>query len=65
MTLNPPADDNPLINLEGVIHTPHLAASTSDAQITVAVEAAQLIIDALLHGSFENVVNPAVLETIG
>ncbi|MDQ7025134.1 MAG: hydroxyacid dehydrogenase [Anaerolineae bacterium] len=61
----PPADDNPLINLEGVIHTPHLAASTSDAQITVAVEAAQLIIDALLHGSFENVVNPAVLETIG
>lgn len=61
----PPAEDNPLIGLDGVVHTPHLAASTSDAQVTVAVEAAQLVINALLHGTFENVVNPAVLETIG
>jgi D-3-phosphoglycerate dehydrogenase len=61
----PPAADNPLLNLEGVIHTPHLAASTSDAQVTVAIEAAQLVVAALLDGKYENVVNRAVLETIG
>jgi D-3-phosphoglycerate dehydrogenase / 2-oxoglutarate reductase len=61
----PPAADNPLIGLDGVIHTPHLAASTSDAQVTVAIEAAQLVVDALLNGTYINVVNPAVLETIG
>jgi D-3-phosphoglycerate dehydrogenase len=61
----PPAADNPLIGLDGVIHTPHLAASTSDAQITVAIEAAQLVVDFLMNNKIENVVNPAVLETIG
>lgn len=59
----PPAADNPLIGLDGVIHTPHLAASTSDAQVTVAVEAAQLVIDTLLHNNPQNVVNKAVLES--
>ena len=61
----PPAADHPLIGLDGVIHTPHLAASTSDAQITVAVEAAELIVNAILNNQFENVVNPAVLDKIG
>src|SRR5690606_28642607 len=32
----PPPGDHPLIGLDGVVHTPHLAASTYDAQITVA-----------------------------
>lgn len=60
--VEPPSSDNPLIGLSGVVHTPHLAASTSDAQVTVAVEAAQLVIVGLLQGKYENVVNPAVLE---
>ncbi len=55
----PPPADHPLIGLPNVVHTPHLAASTSDAQITVAVEAAGLVIDFLLHGKAENVCNPA------
>ena len=55
----PPPADHPLIGLPNVVHTPHLAASTADAQITVAVEAAQLVIDFLLHGKAENVCNPA------
>ncbi|MBW4436384.1 MAG: D-glycerate dehydrogenase [Pleurocapsa minor GSE-CHR-MK-17-07R] len=55
----PPQPDNPLIGLPGIIHTPHLAASTEDAQTVVAVEAAQLIVDALLKGVTNNVVNPA------
>ncbi len=55
----PPPAGHPLIGLPNVVHTPHLAASTSDAQITVAVEAAGLVIDFLLHGKAENVCNPA------
>ncbi len=55
----PPPADHPLIGLPNVVHTPHLAASTSDAQITVAVEAAQLIVDFLLEGKAANVCNPA------
>lgn len=58
----PPAPDNPLIGLPGVIHTPHLAASTKDAQNNVAIDAAQLVIDALLLGRYANVCNPAVLQ---
>lgn len=61
----PPPADHPLVGLDGVVHTPHLAASTTDAQITVAVEAAQLIADGLLKGQYANVVNPAVLAVVG
>jgi len=58
----PPPTDHALIGHPKVIHTPHLAASTSDAQVTVAVEAAQLIVDYLLEGVAENVCNPEVLS---
>ncbi len=53
----PPPPENPLLGLPNVIHTPHLAASTADAQVTVAVEAAQLIADFLLEGKAANVCN--------
>lgn len=58
----PPEPNNPLLGLPGVVHTPHLAASTEDAQIAVAVEAARLIVNALLCGEYRNVVNPEALE---
>ena len=58
----PPPADHPLIGLPNVVHTPHLAASTSDAQVTVAVEAAQLIIDYLLKGVAANVCNADALS---
>jgi len=54
----PPPADHPLIGAPKVLHTPHLAASTADAQVTVAVEAAQLIVDFLLEGKAANVCNP-------
>lgn len=54
--------DHPLVNLKGVLHTPHLAASTTDAQVNVGIDAARLIVNALLHGKYENVCNPAVLN---
>jgi D-3-phosphoglycerate dehydrogenase len=58
----PPEPDNPLIGLPGVVHTPHLAASTEDAQVVVAVEAAQMVVEALIQGDYRNVVNPEVLS---
>ncbi len=61
-TNEPPEAGNPLIGLPNVVHTPHLAASTEDAQIVVAVDAAKLVVDALLNGHFANVVNPDVLK---
>jgi D-3-phosphoglycerate dehydrogenase len=55
--VEPPPADHPLVGLDGVINTPHLAASTSDAQVTVAVEAAELIVDFLLNNKSANVCN--------
>jgi D-3-phosphoglycerate dehydrogenase len=57
----PPAPGNPLIGLKGVVHTPHLAASTEEAQIAVAVEAAYNVVEVLLYGEYQNVINPEVL----
>ncbi len=57
----PPSADHPLLGLPAVIHTPHLAASTFEAQAAVAIEAARLVVDALLRGEYRNVVNPEVL----
>jgi D-3-phosphoglycerate dehydrogenase / 2-oxoglutarate reductase len=57
----PPSAQNPLIGLDNVIHTPHLAASTVEAQIRVAMDAAQQIIDALTVNNFRNVVDSDAL----
>lgn len=57
----PPNPDNPLLGLPNVIHTPHLGASTLEAQNEVAIQATNSLLKALLKGEFENVVNPAVL----
>lgn len=57
----PPPPGHPLVGLPGVIDTPHLAASTDEAQVAVAVEAAELVVDALINGQYKNVVNPVAL----
>ncbi len=61
----PPEKGNPLIGLPGVIHTPHLGASTVEAQDEVAVQIAQQTLDALQKGEYRNVVNPDVLKKVG
>jgi D-3-phosphoglycerate dehydrogenase / 2-oxoglutarate reductase len=62
--VEPPPADHPLIGLPGVLHTPHLAASTTDAQVNVGVDAARLIVEALTTSRYQNVCNPAVLTTL-
>jgi D-3-phosphoglycerate dehydrogenase len=57
----PPPPDHPLLKLSNVVLTPHLGASTVEAQMSVAKEAAQLLIDYLSRGVVGFAVNmPAV-----
>ncbi|RJO59861.1 ACT domain-containing protein, partial [candidate division WS5 bacterium] len=52
----PPAE-SPLLELDNFICTPHLGASTEDAQENVAVAVANQIVDYLLYGTIRNAVN--------
>src|SRR5271157_3096154 len=52
-----PATDSPLFELENVVCTPHLGASTSEAQENVALQVAEQISDFLLTGSVTNALN--------
>ena len=57
-----PCTDNPLFGLPGVLCTPHLGASTEEAQANVAVEAAGLLIDFFTTGAIRQSVNMSPLE---
>jgi D-3-phosphoglycerate dehydrogenase len=52
-----PATGNPLLELEQVVSTPHLGASTGEAQENVAIAIAQQIVDYLVLGDARNAVN--------
>ena len=53
--------DHPLRALDNVVLTPHLGASTEEAQQNVAVEIAEAVRDALLAGDLSRAVNaPAI-----
>ena len=53
----PPPKDQPLLQLDQVICTPHLGASTGEAQVNVAVAIAQQVADFLTRGSIQTAVN--------
>ncbi len=53
----PPPANFPLKELSNVIFTPHLGASTAEAQESVGIEVAQQIRAALLQGEIRNAVN--------
>ncbi|MCZ8376362.1 MAG: phosphoglycerate dehydrogenase [Beijerinckiaceae bacterium] len=52
-----PAETNPLFGLDNVICTPHLGASTNEAQENVALQVAEQMADYLLNGAISNAVN--------
>jgi D-3-phosphoglycerate dehydrogenase / 2-oxoglutarate reductase len=53
----PPATDNPLLKCDNCIATPHLGASTSEAQVNVAIEIAENVRNALLGRGIVNAAN--------
>jgi D-3-phosphoglycerate dehydrogenase len=57
-----PAIGNPLLELEEVVSTPHLGASTGEAQENVAIAIAQQIVDFLVGGEVRNAVNFPVVS---
>jgi len=56
-----PPENTRFSNIPSCLVTPHLGASTEEAQIEVAVEAAQILADAIQGGPIKNALNaPAV-----
>jgi D-3-phosphoglycerate dehydrogenase len=53
----PPAKESKLLKLDKVIMTPHLGASTEEAQVNVAVDVANTVRDILLGRCIKNAVN--------
>ena len=65
---NEPCTDSPLFAMDNVLCTPHLGASTEEAQIGVAVEAVDLLVNYLVTGEIQSAVNttldPNALKTV-
>ncbi|MES0370761.1 MAG: phosphoglycerate dehydrogenase [Mariprofundaceae bacterium] len=61
-----PARENPLFDLDNISCTPHIGASTDEAQENVAVQVAEQMADFLLLGTVSNAVNvPSLSEEEG
>lgn len=54
---NEPPTGSPLLKLDNIVLTPHLGASTEEAQVNVAVEIAEVVRDALLGRGVRNAAN--------
>jgi len=54
-----PAKESPLFGAPNFVATPHLGASTNEAQENVALQVAEQISDFLLHGAVTNALNMA------
>ncbi|MBM3245457.1 MAG: phosphoglycerate dehydrogenase [Candidatus Omnitrophica bacterium] len=54
--------DSELLKLDNVVTTPHLGASTEEAQVNVAIEVAEIVRDALLGRGIRNAANYPCIE---
>ena len=52
-----PAKESPLFGTPNFISTPHLGASTDEAQVNVAIQVAEQLSDYLVHGGVTNALN--------
>jgi len=59
-----PCTDSPLFGMPGVLVTPHLGASTEEAQAQVAVEGVNLLVDFLTTGTVRHAVNAATIDPV-
>jgi len=59
---NEPPESSPLFELDNVVLTPHLGASTEEAQLNVAVEVAEQVRDVLINNVVRNAVNMPFIE---
>ena len=57
-----PCIDSPLFGMPGVLCTPHLGASTEEAQAQVALEGVGLLVDFLTTGAVRHAVNMSPLD---
>ena len=57
-----PFEDNPFIGLNNIVMTPHLAASTDEAQLVVAIDVAKQMSEYLKTGAIVNAVNVPSLD---
>ncbi|HVE71621.1 MAG TPA: phosphoglycerate dehydrogenase [Thermoanaerobaculia bacterium] len=53
----PPAPDHPLLNAKNIILSPHIGANTIEAQDRVAVQTAEMVVEALRGSIFVSAVN--------
>jgi len=66
----PPPPDHPLLGFDQVIATPHVGATTREAQTNVAIQIAHQVVDVLRGRAARNAVNvstvdPELLEILG
>ena len=57
-----PCTDNPLFHMDNVLCTPHLGANTDEAQVEVAIEAVDLLVNYLSTGEIRSAVNTVSLD---
>ena len=59
---NEPCTDSPLFKMKNVLCTPHLGASTEEAQNQVAIEAVELLVNYFATGEVRHAVNMAAVD---
>ena len=62
LTQEPADPENPLLHMDNVVVTPHLAASTQEAQLQVGLQVVTQVVDALHDVDYRNAVNMPVVD---